>query len=468
MVLKSRFPQVPTHLSLDEQLAMGKALRDRVPRSSHADWQPRPDRPDPITLLEQSSQDRISSLIPIRYGRMSQSAFAFLRGAASIMTADLAQTPNTGILVQSCGDCHISNFGGYGTPERNLVFDVNDFDETLAAPWEWDLKRLAASAVVASRLTSLSSKQAEALAEAVACSYRTQIRSYAEMPILQLWYAHLDDSQLLKIADSAAARKQLEKTLDKARTTSSASMLPKLTEQVDGRRQIIDQPPLVGHTAPGEAFEQEMAAVYDQYCQNVRNDLKALLGHYQLVDIAMKVVGVGSVGLRCAILLLMAGDDPLFLQIKQSRQSVLEPFLAKSQYSNQGQRVVTGQRLMQATSDIFLGWASSTAGPDGLTRDFYVRQLRDMKLSIDLSTLSADELVRYGKLCASALARAHARSGKAALISGYLGDSDKFDRALAQFALAYAEQTERDYAALVAAVQSGRLSAEADSGKPLA
>lgn len=470
MVLKSRFPKVPTHLSLDEQIAAGKALRDRVPRSSHADWQPQPDRPDPITLLEQSSQGRISSLIPIRYGRMSQSAFAFLRGAASMMATDLAQTASTGILVQSCGDCHISNFGGYGTPERNLVFDVNDFDETLSAPWEWDLKRLAASAVVASRLTPLSSKQAEALAEAVARSYRTQIRTYAEMPILQIWYTHLDHSQLLKIADSAAARKQIEKSVDKARTASSASMLPKLTEQVDGRRQIIDQPPLVSHTAPGEALEQEMASVYDHYCQNVRDDLRALLGHYQLVDIAMKVVGVGSVGLRCAILLLMAGDDPLFLQIKESRRSVLEPFLAKSQYTNQGQRVVTGQRLMQATSDIFLGWANSSASAatDGLVRDFYVRQLRNMKLSIDLTTLSGEELVRYGELCASALARAHARSGQAALIGGYLGNSDKFDRALAQFATAYADQTERDYAALLAAIRSGRLPAEADSGQPLA
>ncbi len=469
MVLESRFPTVPTHPSLDEQLAAGRALRDRVSRSSHADWRPAANRPDPIALLEQSSQGRISKLVPMRYGRMSQSPFAFLRGAASIMATDLAQTPSTGIRVQSCGDCHIGNFGGYGTPERNLVFDVNDFDETLSAPWEWDLKRLAASAVVASRLISLSVKQAEALAEALVRSYRTQMQTYTEMPILQIWYAHLDQNQLLKIADSAAARRQLEKSLDKARTTSSASMLPKLTEQVAGSRQIIDQSPLIGHVLPGTAFEQDMASVYEQYCQNARDDLQVLLNHYQLVDIAMKVVGVGSVGLRCAILLLMAGDDPLFLQIKESRRSVLEPFLIKSQYPNQGQRVVAGQRLMQATSDIFLGWATtaSSIASDGISRDFYVRQLRDMKLSIDLAKLSSDELVRFVELCAWALARAHARSGQAALISGYLGDSDKFDRALAQFALAYAEQTEQDHAALTAAIQSGRLPAEADSGNPL-
>ena len=454
-----------------ERYETGRALREQTPRSRHAEWQPTKERPDPIELLIQSSQGRVASLIPLRYGRMKPSPFTFLRGAAAIMAADLAQTPTAGIRVQSGGDCHISNFGGYGTPERNLVFDLNDFDETTIAPFEWDVKRLATSIVTAGQGgNGLSNSQAKEAAQAAVCSYRQWMLFYATQGPLEVWYSRIDDDHLLDIAQTDKERQQLEKILQKAAATSSHSIFPKLTENLTGEAEacrIRDDLPLVRHQIPGEEFQSEIRSVYAQYFQNARADVKLLLSRYQLVDLVMKVVGVGSVGTRCALLLLMSDKDPLFLQVKEARASALAPYVGHSSYTNpsytnQGERVVTGQRLMQAASDSFLGWAKSNQN-----RDFYLRQFRDMKLSIDPEQLSKSELVRYGVLCGWALARAHARAGDPVLISGYLGKGDPFDQAIADFALAYAEQTAQDHAKLVAAIESGRLPAEKASGKEI-
>ena len=438
-----------------ERYEAGRALRQQTPRSSHANWQPDKNRPNPIELLIQSSQGRVASLIPLRYGRMQPSPFAFLRGAAAIMAADLAQTPQSGIQVQAGGDCHIANFGGYGTPERELVFDLNDFDETTLTPFEWDVKRLATSIVTAGQDNGLSRSESREVVLAMLQSYREQMRHYAAQTRLTVWYSRIVDKALLEIAETAKQRQQMGKVLQKAYADSGAAF-PKLTEVVAGHRKLVDNPPLLAHEVPGEDFEAEIRSVYEQYAQTVRADLSVLLGRYKLVDIALKVVGVGSVGTRCAVVLLMADEnDALLLQVKESVPSVLTPYVNSPDYANQGERVVNGQRLMQAASDGFLGWAKSCQD-----RDFYVRQLRDMKVSINIATLSRSELTRYAALCGWALARAQARAGDPALISGYLGESDSFDQAVADFALDYAEQTERDHAALVAAIQSGRLPSE--------
>jgi uncharacterized protein (DUF2252 family) len=398
--------------------------------------------------------------VPLRYGRMQQSPFAFLRGAAAIMAADLAQTPQAGIQVQNSGDCHIANFGGYGTPERDLVFDLNDFDETAVAPFEWDVKRLATSIVTVSQENGLNRRDAREATLSMLRSYREQMRGYAAQTKLAVWYSRIAEKALLETAETAKQRQQMGKVLQKAYAASGAAF-PKLTEVVAGHRKLVDSPPLVMHDIPGEDFEAEIKSVYEQYAQTVRADLSVLLGRYKLVDIALKVVGVGSVGTRSAVVLLMADEnDALLLQIKESVSSVLAPHVNSPDYPDQGERVVTGQRLMQAASDGFLGWAKSCQD-----RDFYVRQLRDMKVSINIATLSRVELTRYAALCGWALARAQARAGDPALISGYLGESDSFDRAVADFALDYADQTERDHAALVAAIQSGRLPSEQDRGK---
>lgn len=439
---------------IDRQAA-GKALRDNVPRSTHADWNPSNSRPDPIVLLEASNAGRLPNLIPIRYGRMLKSPFTFLRGSAIVMASDLATTPTTGIKVQACGDCHLLNFGGYATPERNLVFDVNDFDETLPAPWEWDIKRLAASIVVAGRYIKVSEKNCFEAARAATCYYREHISNYATMSPLNVWYSRIDAEVLRDLARDTDHYPRIDQHIEKAFTRTSAHALPKLTEVVQGRRQIIDKPPLMYHLRSDDLLEEEVESVFLQYRSSLRDDLHVLLDRYQLVDIAIKVVGVGSVGTRCVVALLMADDnEPLFLQMKEARASVLEPYVGKSIYSNHGQRVVAGQRLMQAASDMFLGWCKSNQG-----HDFYVRQLRDMKVGVNIEDLSTDEFRGYSALCGWALARSHARSGDPAMISGYLGKSNTFDLAIANFAVAYANQTECDHQALVAAVKSGKITA---------
>ena len=439
--------------SIAERQAFGKSHREHVPRSSHANWQPSPNRADPIDLLQQSNAGRLPELIPLRFSRMLAAPFAFLRGAARIMAADLAHTPATGIYVQACGDCHLANFGAYGTPERNLIFDVNDFDETMPAPWEWDIKRLAASIVVAGRHNKISSKDSQAAATAAVRAYRDRMNEYAHMTAIEVWYSHIDVSFLIASADRLKEQKSLKQSVDKARAQTAESLLLKSTAIVDGHRRIVDTPPLVFHAPSDDPLEAELRSVFHQYRHTLRDDLRVLLDRYQLVDIAMKVVGIGSVGTRCAIALLMAEEnDSLFLQIKEARPSVLEPYVGKSIYHNQGQRVVAGQHLMQATSDLFLGWTRGDSG-----HDFYLRQLRDLKISIDLDSLTAINLIGYAGLCGWALARAHARSSDPAVISGYLGQNDKFDLAIANFAVSYANQTELDYEMLTAAVKSGRI-----------
>ncbi len=446
--------------SLADRLAQGKALRQRVPRTSHAEWSKAADRPDPVESLERTSANRVPELVPIRYGRMVHSPFTFLRGSAAAMAFDLAPTPATGIRVQLGGDSHLNNFGAFGTPERNLVFDVMDFDETLPGPWEWDLKRLAASVVVAGRSIGLTERDCEEAAAAAARSYRQRMREYSEMRAIEVWYAHIDGTVVMDLARAADKRRCRQPTLAQARSQVAAHIYPKMTELVDGHPRIADRPPLVFHPHPEGRFEDQMHAFFKRYRESLSSDRRLLLSRYRIVDMAMKVVGVGSVGTRCAVILLMADDDdPLFLQYKEAGESVLAPYAGKSQYSNQGQRVVAGQRAMQAASDILLGWSSDEG------RDFYFRQLRDMKAVINVDGLSASAMIDYAQMCGWALARAHAKSGDAALISGYLGKSDVFDGAIAKFARAYADITEQDYAAMLAAVKSGRLPVEADTSE---
>ncbi|MGB3651106.1 MAG: DUF2252 domain-containing protein [Rivularia sp. (in: cyanobacteria)] len=426
-------PKCPRHnlapqpVSRAEGVAMGKALRDRLPKSSHGEWQPAPNRPQPVAMLQESNQGRLPELVPIRYGRMLISPFAFLRGAANIMAADLSKTPKTGIKVQAAGDCHLSNFGGYGTPERNLVFDVNDFDETLAAPWEWDIKRLAASIVVAGRYLKIPDKISGAAAIAAVQSYREHLNEYAQMTALDVWYAHIGVESLLTFTDDDKELKKLKREVEKARALKPALELHKLTETVQGKCRFRDNPPLVFHASPEDPLAAEMLSVFHKYRKTLRDDTRVLLDQYHIVDVTMKVVGVGSVGTRCGVALLVSGDnDALFLQIKEARASALETYAGKSAYENHAQRVVAGQHLMQESSDIFLGWTKGDSG-----HDFYLRQLRDMKTSVEIEGMSETDLRGYSHLCGWALARSHARSGNRFVISGYLGHSDTFDRAIA-------------------------------------
>ncbi len=447
-------PTEPGRRTLAERRAVGRGLRERVPRSSHAAWSPAADRPDPISLLEEQDRSRLAQFVPIRYGRMIASPFGFLRGSAVVMAGDLAATPVTGLQVQMCGDAHLSNFGVYATPERNQVFDVNDFDETLPGPWEWDVKRLAASIVVAGRtigFTRAMNRQA-----VVGCirSYREHMWEYGEMRHIDVWYARIDPESTRRFVRSSD-RSYVEKELAKARRSSSLVAFPRLTQEVDGRYRIKDNPPTIEHL-DDEELAQQLGALVEGYSESLQEDRHVLLKKYRFVDVAHKVVGVGSVGTRCYVALLMGSEksDPLFLQVKQAQASVFEPHLGPSSYLNHAQRVVYGQRLMQAASDIFLGWT-------GLgSIDFYVRQLRDMKLSVSVESLSESRFVGYCELCGWALARAHARSGDPAQVSGYLGANDTFDRAIASFAQAYADQTERDHAALLGAAQAGRIPIE--------
>jgi uncharacterized protein (DUF2252 family) len=459
-------------LTTAERAARGKAARAAVPRTSHAVFEPAPDRPDPVALLEEQAVTRVPELVPIRWGRMLVSPFTYYRGAALPMASDLATTPVSGLPVQACGDAHLSNFGIFGSAERRLVFDVNDFDETLPGPWEWDVKRLAASLEVAARDNGFAAKQRRDIVLAAVASYRLAMRGFAAMTNLEVWYARTDVEQLRADLDSQMTmrqRKRFDEGVAKARTRDSMRAVAKLTRMVDGRPQIISDPPLLvpaTEMLPNEedraAFIGQLGSLITQYRRTLETDRRYLLEQFEPCDLARKVVGVGSVGTRCWIMLFLGRDtgDPLFLQVKEAQKSVLSRFVGASKYTNQGQRVVAGQRLMQAVSDIFLGWQRTQAGLDGQTRDFYVRQLRDWKFSLDIATMVPAGMRAYGEVCGWTLARAHARSGDRIAIGAYLGTSDVFDRAIADFASTYADQNERDYEALADAAKSGRITAE--------
>ena len=441
--------------TFQERIALGKKLREKVPRSSHAKWAPPRNRPDPIELLKASDDGRLPALLPIRYARMRESSFAFLRGAAAVMAADLASTPVTGIRVQACGDCHVANFGGFATPERQLVFDVNDFDETLPAPWEWDVKRLATSILVATRHAGLGERRCADAVRTSVESYREHMREYAEMTALDVWYSHLDLKLLAEKAKTASARRQWLEIIHKAAKQTSSHEFPKITAMHNGRLRIADQRPLIYHPGEMAAIGRRVRRILQRYRETLPLERRIVLDRYELVDAARKIVGVGSVGTRCAVALLMAGPhDPLLLQFKEARRSVLEPYAGKSRYENQGERVVVGQRLLQSASDVFLGWTRDDAG-----HDYYFRQLRDMKMKIDFEVMSKGDWLEYVELCGWVLARAHARTGDPARISGYLGKNGVFDDAIEKFAIAYADQTERDHAALLKAIHGGRIQA---------
>ncbi len=460
-----------THFSVGERTARGKAARADVPRASHATWEPPPLRRSPLDLLEEQAKTRVPELVPIRYGRMLVSPFTFYRGAAYIMASDLAGMPRTGLHTQLCGDAHLSNFGAFAAPDRQLVFSINDFDETLPGPFEWDVKRLVASFAVAGRDRGFSDKERAAINLTVGRTYREAIAGYAGRNNLDLWYSRIDVDALVKpLAKNMTSEqvKRYEANLAKTMGKTSLKAFGKLTEVVDGEPRIISDPPVL--VPMEELFGAEnahrlhdfMHATIRSYRRTLAGDRRKLLERYRYLDAARKVVGVGSVGTRAYIMLLLGRDDgdPLFLQFKEAEASVLEPFLGKSEFANHGQRVVEGQRLTQAASDIMLGWIR-TEGLDGVKRDFYVRQLWDAKGSAIVELMEPNVMTIYAKICGTELARAHARAGDAIAISAYLGTNDTFDRAVAQFAEAYADQNERDYKTLTDAVKAGTIQAEA-------
>jgi uncharacterized protein (DUF2252 family) len=450
----SKAKAAPVLLSREERLAAGKELRDTVPRTSHAEWKPPAKHRDPIDILEKSNQDRVQELVPIRYGRMLRSPFTFLRGSAGLMAYDLATTPSTGLRVQACGDCHLLNFGLFATPERNLVFDINDFDETLPAPWEWDVKRLAVSFAVAARDNKLSDADTREAVLECARAYRENLREYSHKSPLEIWYARLDVDTLIANAPDEKAKKLRQGYAEKAHQRIVENLFPKIANAKGGKHRLVDQPPVLFHVTEADAEKRIHEALAD-YRNTLPDERRVLFDRYRLEDFAVKVVGIGSVGTRCLVGLFFDEENhPLLLQFKESCRSVLEPYAGKSRYDNQGQRVVIGQRLMQSSSDIFLGW---TRGKRGY--DYFVRQLRDMKFSIPIEGATSVMLKRYAAICGGVLARAHAKSGDATTISGYLGKSDSFDQTLGEFALIYADQNEKDYAALVKAVSSGRVEA---------
>jgi uncharacterized protein (DUF2252 family) len=447
-----------TFRSREQRIAAGKALRASVPRATHATWNPTANRRDPMEILAESNQDRLSQLIPIRHGRMLPSPFTFLRGSAALMAADLATTPITGLQVQACGDCHLLNFGLFATPERNLIFDISDFDETLPAPWEWDVKRLAVSFAVAVRDIKLSDKRAQETAVECVRAYRERLRELSKMSPLDVWYDRLDAQTIIDMAPDEKIREVRKQMVAKAKQRIGDYLYPQISEEIAGRRRLIDQPPALFHINPDLEPEHESLVheALKEYRLSLPDERRILFDRYNLEDIAIKAVGIGSVGTLCFVALFFSAENhPLLLQLKQARNSVLEPYVTKSAYENHGQRVVVGQRLMQTASDIFLGWTRGRGG-----RDYFVRQLRDMKMSARIEEgASATQAMLYAELCGRTLAHAHARSGDAALISGYLGKSDDFDQALGDFALAYADQNEKDHAAMVDAVKAGKLEA---------
>jgi uncharacterized protein (DUF2252 family) len=447
-------PSLHPHPTRAELVAAGKKLRDKCPRQSHAQWQASPNRRNPLDLIHESNQDRLPQLIPIRHGRMLQSPFAFYRGSALSMAADLVTTPVSGLRVQACGDCHLMNFGAYATPERRVVFDINDLDETLPAPWEWDIKRLAVSFVLACRDNGFS--QEEAYDAVVHCvrSYREHMAEYSEMTVLEVWYASIDVEKLLPTIHDKEARERAEKRLSSALARSILEHeFPELVTNEGLTPSIKEAPPLIFH--PREVgYEEHLASfrvAFEAYKGTLQEDRRILLNRFQSKDFAIKVVGVGSVGTVCGVILLMAGEfDPLFLQVKQARPSVLEPYAGKSLHANHGERIVHGYRMMQSASDLFLGWTEGRLG-----RHFYIRQLKDMKIKPLVELFTPSVMQQYAELCGWAIAHAHARSGEPAQISGYLGKSDKFDEAIADFAKSYADQCERDYDVIVAAARKG-------------
>jgi uncharacterized protein (DUF2252 family) len=445
-----------------DRIAAGRALRKQVPRSSHGDWEAAADRPDPVAMLVAQGESRVTELLPIRHGRMAESPFGFFRGAAAGIAVDLASTPSTGIKVQLCGDAHLVNFGGFATPERRLIFDVNDFDETLPGPWEWDLKRLGASFAVAARSKRLPNEVGEAAVLRMTLSYANLLANFAATPTLDAWHWSIDTDLVAAMAAAvgdAETQHLFDQAIARAHAHNNLQAVSKLTAVVDGQRRIVDQLPLVGHVG-GDGDVDRMQSLLDGYRASLTDDVRHLLDRFTLVDAARKVVGVGSVGTRCWIALLEGdgADDPLILQIKEAQASVLEAHLGPSAYDNHARRVVEGQRLMQAASDLFLGWThDQTSGVD-----YYWRNLRDMKVSADVNALPTNALYNYAELCGGTLARAHARSGDAAAISGYLAKGDVFGKALGRFATSYADQNARDHEALVQAITDGRVTAESN------
>jgi uncharacterized protein (DUF2252 family) len=463
------------HLTVDQRVARGRAARAQAPRSAHGRWEPAPDRPDPVALLEEQAQSRVPGLVPIRYGRMLVSPFTFYRGAALIMASDLAATPVSGVTVQLCGDAHLSNFGLFGTPERQMIFDINDFDETLPGPWEWDVKRLAASFEVMGRDRGFAPADRRAIVMAGVAEYRDRMRQAAGMGALGAWYDHLEAGMLLSLVRKAVRVKRVskkearsfERDVKRAHSRDSTRVFAKRADEVEGELRIVADPPIIipieDIIIPGSEWEDPVPLI-----KKLLNSYRRTLGHhhhpveeYRYVHTAYKMVGVGSVGTRCYITLLTGRDhnDPLFLQVKEAQASVLEQFLPRSTYANHGQRVVAGQRLMQAATDIFLGWVR-IKGMDGVTRDYYVRQFQDWKGSADVDTMLVPGATLYSRICGATLARAHARWGDRIAIASYLGNGDSFDRAIADFSAAYADQNERDYKAFTAAIDSGRLVAQ--------
>lgn len=450
-------------LSAAERIAAGNAIRDIVPRSAHGPWKRVKDQVDPIAILRGCDEGRVEKLIPIRYGRMLATPFTFYRGAASVMAADLASTPATGVRVQACGDCHLVNFGGFATPERRIIFDINDFDETLPAPWEWDVKRLVASFVLAARNNGLSESTAHDSAVTCARSYRKHMLEFAEMNPLEVWYSSVQSDDFLALISNKAIRKRAIDRIEKAKSRTSDIEYPELAEMTHGQIRIKNAPPLIFHPDDLSADEHEavLLGTLQSYRDTLTDDRRILLDRYRFVDGAVKVVGIGSVGTLCLIILMMsAANEPLFLQWKEAGPSVLEPYAGKSAYEHHGQRVVMGQRLTQPASDVFLGWLTGTGKA---RRQGYVRQLRDAKIRPLVEAMDAEQLSIYAKACGWVLARAHAKSGDALTISGYLGTEDNFDEAMGEFAVAYADQTERDHAALKAAVRAGKIPVQLES-----
>jgi hypothetical protein len=476
-----RTRRLADYMSIDQRVALGKKARAAAPRRSHGEWEAGADRPDPVALLQSQAESRVPELVPIRYGRMMVSPFTFFRGGALIMASDLATTPNSGLTVQACGDAHLSNFGVFASAERTLVFDLNDFDETLPGPWEWDLKRLTASLAIAGRDRGYSDKERAKVVLGATAAYRTEMAKLAAMRDLDVWYARLDIEAVLreiggslglaggKGSDRTMTKVQAraEKQLAKAKTRDSMQALEKLTEVVDGQTRFVNTPPLI---VPIEDLLPESEAaeltgrfhtLLESYRRTLQSDRRHLLDQFHFAGIARKVVGVGSVGTRAWVVLMLGSDgqDPLLLQAKEAQTSVLAQFAGRSQFANQGERVVAGQHLMQASSDIFLGW-DKVLGIDGVHRDFYIRQLRDWKGSADVDQMVPQAMLVYGRLCGWTLARAHARSGDRIAIASYLGSSTTFDAAIQRFAESYADQNQRDYDALMAAIADGRVVAE--------
>lgn len=452
-----------SYQTVAERAEFGRSLRQHTPRSRHGEWSPAADRPDPISLIEKQNIGRLEWLVPVRRWRISASPFAYFRGSAGIMAADLASTPVSGLTVQLCGDAHLANFGLYASPERQLVFDINDFDETLAGPWEWDIKRLAASFMIAARHNGLKKKHGRKVTKRVVKHYRKAMAEFARSRTTDIWYAMLDQEEFLETADKEGREDEAKEITNKALNKDNLRALEKHAEEVDGQFRIKHEPPSL---VPLRDLNDELSRyqlqelvdyAFETYRHSLTDDIEHLLDRFRPVDIALKVVGVSSVGSRCLILLLEGRDhnDPLFLQIKQATSSVLEQYLNFSPYQNHGQRVVEGQRLMQAVSDIFLGWNENEITGN----HFYWRQLHDWKGSIDVDDIKVDDLKYLARLCGWTLARAHARSGDSVAIAGYLGSSDSFDQALVEFAERYADQSEKDYEAFLEQIRSGRLAA---------